>query len=197
MPELQGGSTYLNVEYVQNIEKRMLERLDSDDNDNFDKDINKNSDISRKRKHDVNDDYTDNWISNRKLKTDNDEKEGLFDEELILILLNPIKLIQVALNNLENILKVGEIDKADGINQFVLFVEEAGGMEKIHNLQNHENLEIYKKAYHIIDKYFAEDEEEDPNLAPEMNATTGQFAFQTDVNMPQGGFHFGDNSNPM
>ncbi|CAB4424952.1 unnamed protein product [Rhizophagus irregularis] len=90
MPELQGGSTYLNVEYVQNIEKRMLERLDSDDNDNFDKDINKNSDISRKRKHDVNDDYTDNWISNRKLKTDNDEKEGLFDEELILILLNPV-----------------------------------------------------------------------------------------------------------
>ncbi|CAB4424953.1 unnamed protein product [Rhizophagus irregularis] len=100
-------------------------------------------------------------------------------------MMNLIKLIQVALNNLENILKVGEIDKADGINQFVLFVEEAGGMEKIHNLQNHENLEIYKKAYHIIDKYFAEDEEEDPNLAPEMDVTTGQFAFQTDVNMPQ------------
>lgn len=107
------------------------------------------------------------------------------------------KIIQVALDGLENILKVGEIDKADGINQFALFVEEAGGMEKIHNLQNHENLEIYKKAYHIIDKYFAEDEEEDPNLAPEMDATTGQFAFQTDVNMPQGGFHFGDGNNPM
>lgn len=82
MPELQGGSTYLNVEYVQNIEKRMPERLDSDDNDDFDKDIDKNSDISGKRKRDVNDDYTDNWTSNRKLKTDNDEKEGLFDEEL-------------------------------------------------------------------------------------------------------------------
>lgn len=81
MPELQGGSTYLNVEYVQNIEKRTPERLDSDDNDDYDKDIDKNSDISGKRKRDVNDDYTDNWTSDRKLKTDNDEKEELFDEE--------------------------------------------------------------------------------------------------------------------
>jgi len=106
------------------------------------------------------------------------------------------KIIQVALDGLENILKVGEIDKIDGINQFALYVEEAGGMEKIHNLQVHENLEIYKKAYHIIDKYFAEDEEDDPNLAPGMDAATGQFAFQSDVNMPQGGFHFGG-GNPM
>lgn len=54
------------------------------------------------------------------------------------------KIIQVALDGLENILKVGEADKeaAGGVNQYALFVEEAGGMVSIHNLQHHENLEV-------------------------------------------------------
>ncbi|CAG8445495.1 6487_t:CDS:2 [Ambispora gerdemannii] len=100
------------------------------------------------------------------------------------------KIIQVALDGIENILKVGDLEKVDGVNQFSLYVEEAGGMEKIHNLQVHDNVEIYKKAYHIIDKYFGEDEE-DATLAPEMDMSTGHFAFQADLNMPQGGFNFG------
>lgn len=54
------------------------------------------------------------------------------------------KIIQVALDGLENILKVGEADKEtnNGVNQYALFVEEAGGMYAIHNLQHHENLEV-------------------------------------------------------
>jgi hypothetical protein len=40
------------------------------------------------------------------------------------------KIIQVALDGLENILKVGESEKVEGINQFAIFIEEAGGMEK-------------------------------------------------------------------
>jgi importin subunit alpha-1 len=54
------------------------------------------------------------------------------------------KIIQVALDGLENILKVGESDKeqTNGVNQYALFVEEAGGMLSIHNLQHHENLEV-------------------------------------------------------
>lgn len=39
---------------------------------------------------------------------------------------------QVALDGLENILKVGEIDKeqgrSGGLNQYAVFIEEAGGM---------------------------------------------------------------------
>jgi hypothetical protein len=65
------------------------------------------------------------------------------------------KIIQVSLDGLENILKVGEIDKeaagAGGVNQYAQFVEEAGGMVSIHNLQHHENLEIYKKCFYIMD----------------------------------------------
>ncbi|KAG9306149.1 hypothetical protein G9A89_016053 [Geosiphon pyriformis] len=102
------------------------------------------------------------------------------------------KIIQVALDGIENILKVGELEKVDGINQFSLYIEEAAGMEKIHNLQTHDNVEIYKKAYHIIDEYFSEDTEEDASLAPQMDTSTGQFAFQTEMSKPQGGFNFGN-----
>jgi hypothetical protein len=98
------------------------------------------------------------------------------------------KIIQVALDGLENILKVGEMDKpqTEGVNRMALFIEECGGMEKIHQLQIHDNVDIYKKAYGIIDKYF-NDEDEDTGLAPEVDQATGQFAFPSDksMTMPQ------------
>ncbi|KAI8904763.1 armadillo-type protein [Gorgonomyces haynaldii] len=103
------------------------------------------------------------------------------------------KIIQVALDGLENILKVGEVEKAqtNNLNQMALYLEEAGGMEKIHNLQLHDNSEIYKKAYHIIDKYFGDDDEEEAAIAPDVDQNTGTFAFSTQMNIPQGGFNFG------
>lgn len=57
------------------------------------------------------------------------------------------KIIQVALDGLENILKVGDLDKDanNGTNPYAVYIEEAGGMLAIHNLQTHENNEIYKK----------------------------------------------------
>jgi hypothetical protein len=102
------------------------------------------------------------------------------------------KLILVALDGLDNILKVGEEDKGknnSGVNQYAILVEEAGGMDKIHQLQIHDNMEIYKKAYQIIDKYFG-DEEDDAELAPEVDAATGTFSFPTSTAAPQGGFSF-------
>ncbi|KAJ1949162.1 Importin subunit alpha-1, partial [Linderina pennispora] len=107
------------------------------------------------------------------------------------------KIIQVALDGLENILKVGEADReknASHMNEFALYVEEAGGMEKIHNLQLHDNIEIYKKAYNIIDKYFAEEgeDEEDSELMPGVDEQTGQFNFEGNVAVPEGGFNFGN-----
>ncbi|KAJ2421492.1 Importin subunit alpha-1 [Coemansia sp. RSA 2524] len=107
------------------------------------------------------------------------------------------KITQVALDGLENILKVGEADKEESgnaINQYALFIEEAGGMDKIHNLQLHDNIEIYKKAYSIIDKYFSEEgeEDEDSELMPGVDQQTGQFNFEGDVSVPQGGFNFGN-----
>nr|GAT44104.1 predicted protein [Mycena chlorophos] len=104
------------------------------------------------------------------------------------------KVIQVALDGLDNILKIGEADKTaagpGAVNQYAQYIEEAGGMITIHNLQQHENLDIYKKAFNIMDKYFPDEEDIDAAInAPAVDAS-GSFAFQSDMNAPQGGFQF-------
>jgi len=66
------------------------------------------------------------------------------------------KIIQVSLDALDNILKVGEMDRQSstaGQNDYAYLIEECGGMEKIHNAQQNANTEIYKKAYNIIESY--------------------------------------------
>ncbi|KAJ3306448.1 Importin alpha subunit (Karyopherin alpha subunit) (Serine-rich RNA polymerase I suppressor protein) [Kappamyces sp. JEL0829] len=110
-----------------------------------------------------------------------------------LLVLGDNKIMQVALDGLENILKVGDADKpiTGNYNQMAVYIEEAGGMERIHNLQLHDNGEIYKKAYSIIDKYFNEDEDEDAAIAPEIDAKTGNFSFPSQMDVPQQGFSFG------
>lgn len=109
------------------------------------------------------------------------------------------KIVQVALDGLENILKVGDMDKeaAEGsgeppVNRYALFIEECGGMLKIHDCQNNSNEEIYMKAYHIIEKYFSDEEggEEVDQLA--QGAPNGQFGFgaqqeQQNFNFANGG----------
>uniref|UniRef100_A0A0K3CN58 Importin subunit alpha n=1 Tax=Rhodotorula toruloides TaxID=5286 RepID=A0A0K3CN58_RHOTO len=124
------------------------------------------------------------------------------------------KIIQVALDYLENILKAGEVDKEQngGVNQYALFVEEAGGMVAIHNLQHHENLvvfltlslarsrhtcddihppaEIYKKAFDVMDRYLPDDEGDETGLGDAQVDEQGAFALQTNLQAPQGGFSF-------
>jgi hypothetical protein len=109
-----------------------------------------------------------------------------------LLICGDNKIIQVALDGLENILKVGEVDKPlhQGVNQMALYIEEAGGMEKIHQLQLHDNADIYKKAYHIIDKYFSDEDDENVG-GPEVDQATGTYSFPTQMDIPTGGFQFG------
>ena len=96
------------------------------------------------------------------------------------------KIIQVALDGLDNILKVGEMDKQAGgpgaVNTYAQFVEEAGGMVTIHNLQQHDNLDIYKKAFNIMDKYFPDDEDVDAGIgAPQVDASGAFAVSRTDM----------------
>ncbi|KZT57117.1 ARM repeat-containing protein [Calocera cornea HHB12733] len=106
------------------------------------------------------------------------------------------KIIQVALDGLDNILKVGEMDKEaagpGAVNIYAQYVEEAGGMLTIHNLQHHENLEIYKKAFFIMDRYFPDEDDEDAAIGASMDESGG-YAFQPEMQAPQGGFSFGGN----
>ncbi|GAB6026722.1 Importin subunit alpha-7 [Chamberlinius hualienensis] len=102
------------------------------------------------------------------------------------------KIVQVALNGLENILRLGEqISKAEsGTNPYAVMMEECYGLDKIEFLQSHENVEIYQKAFDIIENYFGS-EEEDNKVAPQVDEDAQQYQFNaSNVNNPVGGFQF-------
>eukprot|EP01026_Neomeris_dumetosa_P054858 TRINITY_DN4950_c0_g1_i1.p1 TRINITY_DN4950_c0_g1~~TRINITY_DN4950_c0_g1_i1.p1 ORF type:complete len:542 (-),score=87.07 TRINITY_DN4950_c0_g1_i1:478-2103(-) len=74
------------------------------------------------------------------------------------------RIITVALEGLKNILEVGEARKMQGgpeaQNPFVKVVEDANGISKIEDLQNHESEDVYQKAVGILDSFFETYEEE-------------------------------------
>ncbi|KAG9130648.1 hypothetical protein Leryth_011912 [Lithospermum erythrorhizon] len=104
------------------------------------------------------------------------------------------RIVTVCLEGLENILKVGEADKEmglnGGVNLFAQAVDECEGIDKIENLQTHDNNEIYEKAIKLLEKYWAE--EEDQDIAADGVDSNQQFNFgNNQPNLPPGGFNFG------
>lgn len=97
------------------------------------------------------------------------------------------KIIQVALDGLDNILKVGESDRQaagpGATNKYAQYVEEAGGMVTIHNLQQHDNIDIYKKAFNIMDKYFPDEEEMDAGVSAANVDASGAFSVSAQMLM--------------
>ena len=47
--------------------------------------------------------------------------------------------------------KVGQLEQAR------LYIEEVGGLNRIEELQEHENEEVYKLAYHMVEKFFSDE----------------------------------------
>merc|ERR1719253_1189590 len=97
-----------------------------------------------------------------------------------LLTVNDVKIVTIALEGLENILKVGEDEAlATGShNQMSTYVAEAEGLNKIEELQQHSNNDIYEKCVKILETYFGVDEEEEmADLAPAEAEGGGHFAF--------------------
>lgn len=112
-----------------------------------------------------------------------------------LLTVHDTRIVSVALEGLENILRVGERDKEDKnseLNEFARLVEAAGGLDKIEALQTHNNEEVYEKAVRLLEVFFAADEEEDiEGIRPELEG--GQFGFGVQA-APDGGFNFAGTS---
>lgn len=97
--------------------------------------------------------------------------------------------------------------------QIANMIEECDGMTKIEELQNHENIDIYKLAYDIIEQFFSDDvsinhsdhsltidnkmmilcfyyvlQVEDANIVPA--ADESGFQFNQTPNIPNEGFKF-------
>jgi len=95
------------------------------------------------------------------------------------------KMIMVAMEGIENILRVGKKEQhMTGTNQFANNVEECNGLDKLEGLQSHNNGEIYEKAHSILKTYF-DQEEEDTGITPEVAGDGQQFHFGTENNNQQ------------
>lgn len=64
------------------------------------------------------------------------------------------------------------------------------GLDKIEFLQGHDNEEIYRKAFEIIENYFGADED-DEKLMPTTDTDATHYQFGgNNIDMPHEGFQF-------
>jgi len=84
---------------------------------------------------------------------------------------NDERMVCVILDGIMNVLsaaqKQGEVEKVAAV------IEECGGLDKIENLQTHENEEVYQKALEIIDTFFT-DGDDGENEVPKEQFTFAQ-----------------------
>lgn len=83
------------------------------------------------------------------------------------------KLIKVLLDGLCNILLVAE--KVGQLEQARIYIEEIDGLTKIEKLQDNENEDVYKLAFHMVEKFFCEDNADEECLHP--TQTNDQYTF--------------------
>lgn len=111
-------------------------------------------------------------------------EQGVIEPMCNLLSVKDVQVVQVILDGLYNILKM-----SGSRSRFVAEeIEKCGGLDKIEPLQNHENEEIYKLAYEIVDQYFGDETEEDTGLMPNQNDSG--FKFDPNSALPESGFQF-------
>ena len=87
-----------------------------------------------------------------------------------------------ALQAVEAVLKVSESDES--CSYLNRLVDEAGGVEKLLNLQAHPNEAIYGAALALLESYFTEEQEEEQSLSQTQTQTQTQAqtnVFETSV----------------
>lgn len=104
------------------------------------------------------------------------------------------RTITVCLEGLENILSFGEADKNMGFtgdaNSYAQLVDDAEGLEKIENLQSHDNNKIYEKAVKILEAYWQEEDDEPVAPPADTNNSGFHFGANEQLSIPSGGFNF-------
>uniref|UniRef100_A0AAZ3PXQ2 Importin subunit alpha n=1 Tax=Oncorhynchus tshawytscha TaxID=74940 RepID=A0AAZ3PXQ2_ONCTS len=130
-------------------------------------------------------------ISNLTISGRKDQVEYLVQQNVVppfcsLLSVKDSQVVQVVLDGLKNVL----IMAGEEASTIAEIIEECGGLEKIENLQQHENEDIYKLAFEIIDQYFSGDDiDEDPSLIPEATQG-GTFNFDPATNLQAKEFKF-------
>jgi len=82
------------------------------------------------------------------------------------------------------------LSNKSGINFYACYIDEAEGIEKIENMQTHDNNEIYKKEVKILETCWLE-EDEDRIVTFVGNEQQGNFNFGNNQPfVPSNGFNF-------
>lgn len=100
-------------------------------------------------------------------------------------------ILMVSLEGLDNILKVGEAEKSPwdcNVNMYAQMIEDAGWLDKIENLQNHDNSWIVEKVPCLLESYWSMEDKamsmpwDDPSLwlAEDSSLDFGFFSSQGD-----------------
>jgi len=85
------------------------------------------------------------------------------------LLIPEAKLVSTLLQGLENILKTGEGLTKNGVrieNPYRQEIEDCGGLDKLEQLQELQNEDIYKSSIRILENYFECEEVNDENEPP-------------------------------
>jgi len=88
-----------------------------------------------------------------------------------------INILKVCLEGLVNVLKVGEAEKSLGAchaNMYAHMIEDADALDKIEDLQNHDDDMIYQMATFLLETFWVE---EDDVMPSEGNAPPDGFNF--------------------
>lgn len=112
--------------------------------------------------------------------------EGVLKPFCDLLAAKDDKTVGVVLDGISNILATAE--KLNETDKVAMMVEECGGLDKIEQLQAHENEVIYHKALQIIENFFPDGDVVDEECAPKV--TDNAFEFSASESGPQNGFQF-------
>jgi len=113
--------------------------------------------------------------------------EGVLKPFCDLLAAKDDKTVGVVLDGVSNILATAE--KLAEVDKVAMMVEECGGLDKIEQLQAHENEVIYHKALQIIENFFPDGDELDDEIAPKAGEANFEFSAAENA-VPGTGFQF-------
>eukprot|EP01064_Diplonema_japonicum_P023105 TRINITY_DN33559_c0_g1_i1.p1 TRINITY_DN33559_c0_g1~~TRINITY_DN33559_c0_g1_i1.p1 ORF type:complete len:504 (+),score=141.60 TRINITY_DN33559_c0_g1_i1:41-1552(+) len=103
-------------------------------------------------------------------------QEGCIPALCDLLGLREEKVLTVALEAIDNILKIGQMEKQNTgrENPFAMSLTECGGTDKVQELQHHASTAIYEKSLSILRKYFEVSDDDDIDINAAANFNFGQ-----------------------
>lgn len=127
-------------------------------------------------------------------------KQGVIPPMCNVLSCSDPKIVLVALQCLENTLKIGqeESERSGADNVYCDIIEECGGLDHLEKLQHHDNDDVYSKSAAILSTFFAGEAAEDEAMGPKSTGTEFSFGasggsnidFSFEGGQQQAGFAF-------